>query len=530
MTTPLNLIGTTIGNYEIQALIGRGGMATVYRGVDHTLGRAVAIKMLSEEARTHPGFVERFRQEARLIANLRHPNIVQIYDFGVHNGTPYMVQELLPGPTLEQRIVDAVRSGQPLSPDEVVTITGQLAAALDAAHAAGVIHRDVKPANAMWNALGALVLTDFGIARSTLAPSHQTQIGLVLGTPGYLSPEQAQGLLVTPASDVYSLGVVVFEMLAGRLPFDGDTPMSIAIQHIQRPPPPLRTLRPDIPPAVEAVVLRALAKDPTARFERAEQFASALERAYASVEAAVLRSFPAATTDIHRQTTVAWQPGAATRSPTSQLRQTDPSQPGSTATPRGATRGRRLSLLPLLGGLFALLLIIGGILVMRSSASTTGQNSAATPVTPVAAETPPAAGDESAALPVPTSAPATAVAPTEAPPVAPPIVSTPPDTLPPQSAPPAAAGDALASLRSLLQPVTGDRRTEKDAQKWLRTLDEFEREIGKGNSRRARDKLRELQRDLTEAGQSGKLPPELTREALQYISAIAVTYGIELER
>jgi len=527
MTTPLDLIGTTIGNYEIQALIGRGGMATVYRGIDHNLGRAVAIKILSEEARAHPGFVERFRQEARLIANLRHPNIVQIYDFGVHNGTPYMVQELLPGPTLEQRIVDAVRSGQPLPPDDVVAITRQLAAALDAAHAAGVIHRDVKPANAMWNALGALVLTDFGIARSTLAPSQQTQVGMVVGTPGYLSPEQAQGLPVTPASDLYSLGVVVFEMLAGRLPFDGDTPMSIAIQHIQTPPPPLRALRPDIPPAVEAVVLRALAKDPTARFERAEQFANALERAFASANAAALRSSPVATTDIHRQATVAWQPGAATPQPASGSHHDDPPQPDSTGAPGQATRRRSISLLPLLGGLFAFLLIVGGILAMRSGASTAGQNGAAS-MTPAAAATPPAADDDSAALPAPTAAPSTAIAPTEAPPIAPPTAPAPTDTPPP--APPAAPGDALVNLRALLQPMTGDRRTGKDAQKWLRTLDEFEREIGKGNSRRARDKLRELQRDLTEAEQSGKLRPELTREALQQINAIAAAYGIELER
>ncbi|MGQ9895574.1 MAG: serine/threonine-protein kinase [Roseiflexus sp.] len=530
MTTPLDLIGTTIGNYEIQALIGRGGMATVYRGFDHTLERAVAIKMLSDEARSQPGFVERFRQEARLISNLRHPNIVQVYDFGVHNGTPYMVQELLPGPTLEQRIVDSVRNGQPLPPDEVVSITHQLAAALDAAHAAGVIHRDVKPANAMWNALGALVLTDFGIARSTLAPLQQTQIGFVLGTPGYLSPEQAQGLPVTPASDLYSLGVVVFEMLAGRLPFDGDTPMSIAIQHIQTPPPSLRSLRSDISPAVEAVVLRALAKDPAMRFERAEQFAVALEHAYAGTGASGLRASPMGATGIHRQATVVWQPGAATPQPTSRPPQTDPSQSGSTGTPGEATRGRRLSLLPLLGGLFLLLLIVGSILAIRSSASTAGRDGATTSVTPVAAETPSAAGDDSAAPPQPTTDPTPSAAPTDGLLVVLPTPPAPTDAPLSQPAPPAAAGDALTSLRTLLQPVTGDRRTEKDVQKWLRTLNEFEREIGKGNNRQARDRLRALQREMIDAERSGKLPPELTHEALQHINAIAAAYGIELER
>lgn len=517
-TTPL--IGATIGNYEIQALIGSGGMATVYRGFDHNLGRAVAIKILSEEARAHPGFVERFRQEARIIANLRHPNIVQVYDFGVHNGMPYMVQELLPGPTLEQRITDAVRSGRLLPPDEVVAIARQLAAALDAAHAAGVIHRDVKPANAMWNAVGSLVLTDFGIARNTLTPGNQTQVGMVVGTPGYLSPEQAQGLPVTPASDIYSLGVVVFEMLAGRLPFDGDTPMSIAIQHIQTPPPPLRTLRADIPPAVEAVVLRALAKDPTARFERAEQFVAALERAY-------LTSTPGvAATAIHQQATAIWQSGSGAVKPAS-----PPPPDAAPATPVARTPGkakgeRRVSLLPLLGGAFALLLIVGAVLAMRSSPSTAGQSSAAAPTEPAATAAPTA---ESAVTPLPEVAvppPETPVAPTAAAPPTPVPPAAP--TTPP--APPVATGNALADLRALLTSAASEGRSGRDAQKWLRTLNEFEREIGKGDTRKAGDKLRELQRELTQAERAGKLSAEATGQALQYIQAIANAYGIDLGR
>ncbi|MDW8214868.1 MAG: serine/threonine-protein kinase, partial [Roseiflexaceae bacterium] len=459
-TTPL--IGATIGNYEIQALIGSGGMATVYRGFDQNLGRAVAIKILSEEARAHPGFVDRFRQEARIIANLRHPNIVQVYDFGVHNGMPYMVQELLPGPTLEQRITDAVRSGRFLPPDEVIAITRQLAAALDAAHAAGVIHRDVKPANAMWNTLGDLVLTDFGIARSTLASGNQTQVGMVVGTPGYLSPEQAQGLPVTPASDIYSLGVVVFEMLAGRLPFDGDTPMSIAIQHIQTPPPPLRALRPDIPPAVEAVVLRALAKDPSARFERAEQFAAALERAY-------LTSTPGvAATAIHQQATAIWQSGSGAVKPASPPPpDAAPSTPAA-KTPHKAKGERRLSLLPLLGGAFALLLIVGAVLAMRSNTSIAGQSGAAAPTAPAATTAPTA---ENAATPAPEVVippPDTPVAPTAAAPPTP-VPSATPEA---PSAPPVTSGNALADLRALLTSAASEGRSGRDAQKWLKTLDE----------------------------------------------------------
>lgn len=515
-TTPL--IGATIGNYEIQALIGSGGMATVYRGFDQNLGRAVAIKILSEEARAHPGFVDRFRQEARIIANLRHPNIVQVYDFGVHNGMPYMVQELLPGPTLEQRITDAVRSGRFLPPDEVIAITRQLAAALDAAHAAGIIHRDVKPANAMWNTLGDLVLTDFGIARSTLASGSQTQGGMVVGTPGYLSPEQAQGLPVTPASDIYSLGVVVFEMLAGRLPFDGDTPMSIAIQHIQTPPPPLRTLRPDIPPAVEAVVLRALAKDPSARFERAEQFAAALERAY-------LTSTPGvAATAIHQQATAIWQSGSGAVKPASPPPpDAAPSTPAA-KTPQKARGERRLSLLPLLGGAFALLLVIGAVLAMRSGASTTGQSSAAAPTAPAATAAPAAESAATSAPEVAIPPPDTPVAPTAAPPPTPVLPATPEAP----SAPLVTSGNALADLRALLTSAASDGRSGRDAQKWLKTLDEFEREIGRGETRKARDKLRELQRELTQAERAGKLSAETAGQALQHIQAIANAYGIEL--
>lgn len=197
---------TTIGPYAVQGLLGQGGIATVYRAVDPTLQRPVALKLLSPSAAAMPGYADRFRQEARILAQLRHPNIVQVYDLGEHEGAPYMVQELLPGSTLEQRLHDLAAQERRLPADEVIAIIGQLAAALDAAHALGIIHRDVKPANAIWNAAGSLVLTDFGIAKQTLGDAMQTQAGLVIGTPAYLSPEQAQGRALTPASDVYALG------------------------------------------------------------------------------------------------------------------------------------------------------------------------------------------------------------------------------------------------------------------------------------------------------------------------------------
>ena len=185
MTTP-QLIGTRLGSYDVQALLGTGGMASVYRGFDHNLQRPVAIKVLSPAAATLPGFADRFQQEARLIASLRHPHIVQVYDFGEQDGATYMVQEFLPGPTLEERLRKLAAHNLRLPGNEVIAIITQLASALDTAHAAGIIHRDVKPANALWNASGALVLTDFGIAKNTLSTASLTQVGLVMGTPDYL--------------------------------------------------------------------------------------------------------------------------------------------------------------------------------------------------------------------------------------------------------------------------------------------------------------------------------------------------------
>ncbi len=191
MSAPPQLIGARLGAYEIQGLLGSGGMANVYRGFDTNLHRAVAIKVLSPAAAAEPGFVDRFRQEARLIANLRHPNIVQVYDFGQQDSAIYMVQELLAGPTLEAWIGDLAAHGMRPSPAEIIQIITQLADALDAAHAAGIIHRDVKPANALWNDQSRLVLTDFGIAKQLISGTNQTQLGMIFGTPSYLSPEQA---------------------------------------------------------------------------------------------------------------------------------------------------------------------------------------------------------------------------------------------------------------------------------------------------------------------------------------------------
>ena len=246
--------------YELQELIGGGGMADVYKAHDKLLDRAVAVKILHQQYANDAEFVEKFRREATGAAKLAHPNIVNIYDVGEEAGSQYIVMEYVSGPTLKEVIQ---QKGQ-LEPFEAVRIAREIASALESAHRNNLVHCDIKPHNILVMPDGHVKVTDFGIARAVSA-STMTYSGSVMGSVHYFSPEQAKGTAITTKSDVYSLGVVLYEMLTGRLPYDGETPISIALKHLQEEPVPVRQLQPSIPPVLEAIVQKAMSKDPLTR-------------------------------------------------------------------------------------------------------------------------------------------------------------------------------------------------------------------------------------------------------------------------
>ena len=261
------------GRYRAVKRLGSGGMAEVWCVEDEVLGRRVALKLLGGRFVDDPEFRERFRREARAAAGLAHPNIVGIYDRSEWDGVPYIAMELVDGKTLKELVAER----GPLPPDVAIAFTEQILRALAYAHRRGIVHRDVKPQNVIIDAEGQAKVADFGIARA--ADSEMTQTGTIVGTVQYLSPEQAEGRPVDHRSDLYSTGIVLYELLTGQVPFDGEAPIAIAIKQFNEPPVPPGQLEPGIPPALEAVVMRALEKDPERRFQSADEFIGALENA-----------------------------------------------------------------------------------------------------------------------------------------------------------------------------------------------------------------------------------------------------------
>jgi eukaryotic-like serine/threonine-protein kinase len=508
------LIGKKLGAYELQALIGQGGMSRVYRGFDERLRRPVAVKVLAEAVAAQPGFVERFRQEARLIASLRHPHIVQVYDFGEQDGLTYMVQELLPGPTLEQRMREVRARGETFVRQEILTITAQLASALDAAHAAGIIHRDVKPGNAIWNAAGALMLTDFGVAKNTLTAANQTQAGVVFGTPISISPEQAQGLPLTPASDIYALGVLLYELIGGHPPFEQGTPMEIVLAHIQTPPPPLHGLRPDLPPAAEAVVLRALAKNPAERFSSAAELAQAIERAWPQqpATAGVSANGRIDTTPFWNKPTAISTPAVVSARPLGLDSVAFVPAPSAVSAPASAPirRGPR-ALLIAVAALLALLLLGAAALLRGGVGDPVGATRSATVMTAVI---PPTA----ASVAVPTAVAGGAGAQSTV------VPAPPPSPAPKPTVAPVVPADPLAQLSALLN----DERTGKEGGKLRAALNQVQQALAKGDKQRAGQRLSDLRQRVQADAQTGKLAPDFAQQVLSTIDAMANRYELTL--
>jgi eukaryotic-like serine/threonine-protein kinase len=268
------------GRYRILRKLGSGGMANVYLAEDEDLGRRVAIKILSDRYASDDNFNERFRREAKSAASLSHPNIVPIYDRGEADGLPYIAMEVIEGRTLKELVM----TRGPLPIAQAVEYAKHILGALRFAHRHGIIHRDIKPHNVLLGAEDRVKVTDFGIARA--GASQMTEVGSIMGTAQYLSPEQARGAPVAAPSDLYSAGVVLYEMLTGKTPFNGDTPIEIAMKHLNEAPRPPSELRSEIPAELDLIVLRALAKDPHDRYQSAEEFSEDLDRLEAGIPVA----------------------------------------------------------------------------------------------------------------------------------------------------------------------------------------------------------------------------------------------------
>ena len=265
------------GRYQIEELLGRGGMSEVYKATDPNLKRVVAVKMIHAHLSGDPEFVWRFETEAAAVAQLRHPNIIQVYDFDNEDGNYYMVLEFVPGETLKERLTRLNQQGRLLSTKDIIHIGASVCDAADYAHKRGMIHRDLKPANVMLNVLGEAILMDFGITK-IVGEKHHTATGAVIGTALYMAPEQIRGEHPDHRADIYSMGVMLFEMASGRPPFDADSAMTVMMMHLNDPLPDLRDLNPKTPEVLKGIIEKALSKDPNDRYQSAADMGLALRQ------------------------------------------------------------------------------------------------------------------------------------------------------------------------------------------------------------------------------------------------------------
>ncbi len=274
-----DLTGKQFGHYQIVAPLGEGGMAAVYKAYQPNMERYVAIKVLPRHMSSSDEFVERFRREARMLAKLQHPNILSVFDYGEQDGYPYIVMPFVQSGTLSEALRD-----HPLTFAEINAIISQIGGALAYAHAHGMIHRDVKPSNVLIDETGNCLLTDFGLARMTEASIKITSSGAVMGTPAYMAPEQGTGAKIDQRSDIYSLGIILYEMLTGRVPYTAETPIAVVVKHIQDPLPSARKINPKLPESIELILMKALAKNPDDRYQNAEDLVHALQAAISTME------------------------------------------------------------------------------------------------------------------------------------------------------------------------------------------------------------------------------------------------------
>ena len=305
--------GQTIGRYRIVEHLGRGGMAEVYKAYQANLDRYVAIKLMHQFLAADQDFISRFEREAKNVAGLRHPNIVQVFDFDVHNGTPYMVMEYIEGDTLKTYLEQLNREGKPLPMAEAINIIREVGHALSYAHKQKMIHRDVKPANVMLDKGGRVILTDFGIAKILTGPSF-TVTGATIGTPAYMSPEQGLGRPGDHRSDLYALGVMLYQLVTGQLPYEADTPLAVMLKHVNEPLPLPRTFKADLPEGIERIILKAMAKNPDDRFNSADEMLAQLDNMNTAEMLAIPPASMAAGPEAHAAT-VAMATGALKPTP-----------------------------------------------------------------------------------------------------------------------------------------------------------------------------------------------------------------------
>jgi serine/threonine protein kinase len=392
---PASWIGRSLsGRYQIESLLGQGGMSAVYKATDPNLKRVVAIKLIHPHLSGEPQFIQRFEEEATAVASLRHPNIVQVYDFNSDQGVYYMVLEFVPGETLHDRLQRLAGQGRTFAIEAALRVTLKICEALAYAHQRGIIHRDIKPANLMLNIDGQPILMDFGIVKLLGGASH-TVTGAVLGTARYISPEVIRSEPADQRSDLYSLGITLYEMLSGKTPFQSDSAMTLMMMHLNDPVPDPRTLRADIPPALVQLLLKALEKDRSKRFQSAAEMAAALQQVLAMLEnGTAFAQAPAST--VIASSAVGQAPqlnqptwyeapstGAVTPARTSPPSTQFPAPPASRA---GKKNHLALWLLGLGGGclFFVLLAVFGGLFFVSRSAGRVLAPAPATETSPAA--------------------------------------------------------------------------------------------------------------------------------------------------